>query len=161
MVFVNYRLQSILGPSQFDSGGGWQLDSDPGRSSTMPEIRHQQPGASPGISFAEIHIPNDSDFGTGTYSITLTPRALLSNKAITSIMVNRPRFQISATINPNRDIPVLLGRGSPVDQVVFRLPQGLDFRLALTLRIEFAGWQISAAAINGQQLGKNTDPVSN
>lgn len=31
----------------------------------MGEVRHQQTGASPEIAFAEIHIPDDSDLGTG------------------------------------------------------------------------------------------------
>jgi len=31
----------------------------------MPEIRHQQPNASPEIELGEIHIPDDQDWGTG------------------------------------------------------------------------------------------------
>jgi hypothetical protein len=130
----------------------------------MPEIRHQQPGAGPEVSLAEIHIPNDADLGTGTFTTLLVDRALLSNKVIASVMVNAPAFQVSVTINPNRDIVTLLGRAdspTPQSKVVFRLPNGLDFRPALRLVIAFAGGQIVAGSINGQPLGRAADPFSN
>ncbi len=130
----------------------------------MPEIRHQQPGGSPELSLSEIHIPNDSDLGTGTFTNMLAPRALLSDKHIASIMANPPVFQISVTINPNRDIVALLGRPdskTPQNKAVFRLPMGLDFRQALRLVIEFAGGRIIAGSINGQPLGRAADPLSN
>jgi len=121
----------------------------------MPEIRHQQPGGSPEIVSAEIHIPNASDLGTGTFTIVLIPRALLSDKTIMSMIGNPPVFQISATINPNRNVVVLLGKvdgSNPFDQVVFRVPHGLDLRVSQTLKVEFAGWRIVAASLNGQAL---------
>ena len=121
----------------------------------MPEIRYQQPGGSPEIVSAEIHIPNASDLGTGTFTIVLIPRALLSDKTIMSMIGNPPVFQISATINPNRNVVVLLGKAdgsNPFDQVVFRVPHGLDLRVSQTLKVEFAGWRIVAASLNGQAL---------
>src|SRR2546427_11990643 len=104
--------------------------------SAMPEIRHQQPGGSPEIVSAEIHIPNASDLGTGTFTTELIPRALLSDKTIMSMItmiVNPPVFQIRATINSNRNVLVLLGNtdgSNPCDQVVFRVPHGLDLRVS-------------------------------
>ena len=34
----------------------------------MAEIKHQQPGGSPEVSGSVIHIPNDADMGTGTFT---------------------------------------------------------------------------------------------
>ena len=124
----------------------------------MPEIRHRQPGGSPEIVSAEIHIPNASDLGTGTFTIVLIPRALLSDKTIMSMIVSPPVFQIRATINSNRNVLVLLGNAdgsSPCDQVVFRVPHELDLRASQTLKAEFAGGRIVAASLNGQPLSLN------
>jgi hypothetical protein len=121
----------------------------------VPEIRHQQPGASPEISLAEIHIPDDSDWGTGTFTTVLTPSALLSTKHISSLMLNAPHFQISVTINPNRNIPILIGKADgsdPMHRVTYVLPHGVDLREAKWLVVHFAGWRIMGASLDGAHL---------
>jgi hypothetical protein len=123
----------------------------------VTEIRHQQQSPSPNVSLSEIHIPDDSDLGTGTFSTVFNPGALSSNTAFDSIIVNEPRFQISATVNLNKEVPVRLGRADgsqPLDRVVFRLPNGLDLREAKALRIEFARWRITGAFLDDVPLSR-------
>lgn len=132
----------------------------------MAEIRHQQPKGAPGISFAEIHMPDDNDWGTGSFTTVFEPAALKKHKAIASIMINAPRFQISATANANGEIPVLLGRADgsgPVDKQIFVLPENFDALPAHTLKIEFIKWRILAAYLDDTPLtstGAAVEPVN-
>ena len=107
-----------------------------------------------------IHFPDDADPGAGTFTIELTPRALLSPHPIAAMLANLPFFQISATINPSRNIPVRLAQAdgsTPRHRVVFRLPHGLDLRVAQTLTVEFSAWRIVGAAMGGQALSARSD----
>jgi hypothetical protein len=130
----------------------------------MPEARLQRMGICPEIAFEEVRFPDDADFGTGTFTAVLSPRALLSPKVIFAVgAVNRPTadrriFQISATIYPNRDIPVLLEKDDlPVHQVIFQMPHWPDLRVAQTLTVEFSAWRIVGAAMGGQALSAGSD----
>ena len=128
----------------------------------MPEIKHQQRNASPEISLAEIHIPDDTDWGAGTFTTKFSPRALPATSVIASAMINAPRFQIIATVNPNGEVPVQLGRADgtdPLDSAVFLLPTKLRPSKRHTLQIEFASWHIMAASLNHQQLNKKGEVV--
>ena len=118
----------------------------------MPEIRHQQSGGSPEIASAEIHIPNDSDLGTGTFSTQFRANAFSSGKEIASMMVNPPSFQISATVDSHGVVTVMLGKAQPEQYATFVLPSGFDHAAAHTLRIEFRGWRIGAAYLDDQPL---------
>ena len=132
----------------------------------MAEIRRQQPKGAPGISFAEIHMPDDKDWGTGTFTTVFEPAALKKHKAIGSIMINPPRFQISATINANGRIPVLLGRADgshAVDKKLFVLPKDFDVLPSHTLKIEFVKWRIVVAHLDDTPLtstGADVEPVN-
>ena len=121
----------------------------------MPEIKHQQPNASPEVSMSEIHIPDDSDLGTGTFTINFVPNSLPPTEVISSLIVNPPAFQISATLNPNLDVPALIGKADgsePTHKVTFRLPDNISKDNEHTLIIRFAGWRILAATLDGIQL---------
>ena len=99
----------------------------------MPEIRHQQPGGSPEISRAEIQIPDDSDLGTGTFTTAFKSKAFSSGKDRSSIMMNAPGFQVSATVNSNGELVVLLGKAQqPEHKMTFVLPKGFDEAAAHT-----------------------------
>ena len=91
----------------------------------MPEIKHQQPNANPEVSMSEIHIPDDSDLGTGTLTINFVPNSLPPTEVISALIVNPPAFQISATLNPNLDVHALIGKADgsePTHKGTFRLP---------------------------------------
>ncbi len=124
----------------------------------MPEIHHQQPGPSPEMLSSEIHIPDSTNLGTGTFITIFRAGALPPVKAMSSIIVNPPAFQISATVNPNRNVPVLLGRADadPTHRIVFRLPTKMDKAVAYTLKIQFAGWRITGAWLNDVALTTST-----
>ena len=129
----------------------------------MPEIKHQQRNACPEISLGEIHIPDDADLGTGTFTTTFSPRALPpTTKVIFSVIINDPGLQVAATVNPNSEIAVALGRAdgsNPRDVAIFILPRGVTKRASHTLRIEFADWCILSASFDGQPIQKMGEVV--
>ncbi len=122
--------------------------------SNVPEIKHQQPSDSPEISFAEIHIPDDEDLGTGTFTTTFVPSVLPPVKAI-GLMVKSPTFQISVTVNPNLNVNVNLGLADgtrPKDSGSFFLPKEIEPSIAPVLTIRFAKWCIVSATLDGDPL---------
>ena len=111
----------------------------------MPEIRHQVPGSAPGVQFAEIHIPNDEDWGTGTFTTIFAPDAFSSGHVVASVMFNLPTFGISVTVNPNRYIPVLLGRADgspPTARKTFVLSVAFDASMRHICMAAFGDWQV-------------------
>jgi hypothetical protein len=128
----------------------------------MPEIKHQQLGASPQIEVGEIHIPDDADMGTGTFTTVYKARALRSNDAVTSIMLKAPEFQISVTVNRNGDVPVLLGRtdSEPASRITYRLPQYVS-DAKHTIRVDFVKWHIMSATYDGKPMAEATPPARN
>lgn len=127
----------------------------------MPPIKHQQLGGSPEIVSADIQIPDDVDLGTGTFATRFKVGSLPSSKPITSIMINPPRFQVSVTVNPNRDLPALLGTADghdPRSRVCFLLPERIDATVAHVVTIQFEKWHIFAALFDGMPLPQKEPP---
>ncbi|MGA2324325.1 MAG: hypothetical protein ABSG22_10800 [Sedimentisphaerales bacterium] len=118
----------------------------------MAEIKHRQHGGSPEIEYAEIHIPNDTSLGDGTFTTVLKPRVLSKNKPIISIMVNVPIFQISVNINPGTgEIPVLLGRADgtePISKKLFLIPSVIDSSKSNILVARFKNWEITSLSLD-------------
>lgn len=127
----------------------------------MAEIRTRQNNPGPGIDYSELHIPDDSHLGTGKYTLSLQPNALISKKVITGIIINKPIFQMSVNINPGpKEVPVLLGKADgsdPISQKLFSLPQNIG--LAGTHRFEaiFEDWEIKSLEMNGVRLLEKTN----
>jgi len=116
----------------------------------MPEIRHRQDDANPEIDYAEIHIPNDTDWGTGSFTTVYKPNALTSTNTIASIMLNAPRFQISVTVNTNREVPVAVGSADgPRSAEIFTLTPIADVSAIHTLVARFRNWQVIALELDG------------
>jgi len=46
----------------------------------MAEVEYQQPGQNPGIESVGIHIPDETDMGSGTFTVTFEPNCLTENK---------------------------------------------------------------------------------
>jgi len=122
----------------------------------MGEIRKRQNNPGPGIDYSELHIPDDSHLGTGKYTLSLQPNALISKKVITGIIINKPIFQMSVNINPGpKEVPVLLGKADgsdPISQKLFSLPQNIG--LAGTHKFEaiFEDWKIKNLTLNEVRL---------
>lgn len=119
---------------------------------TMPEIRHRQQNAAPEIDYAEIHIPDDTDWGTGSFTTVFKPNSLTATKTIASIMFNAPRFQMSVTVNPNREVLVALGPADgsdPRSAETFTLTPIADVSAIHTLAARFRNWQVTGLELDG------------
>src|ERR1700686_894339 len=102
-------------------------------------MKYQQSGASPEIESAEIEIPSDNDWGTGSFRTNFLPSSLTATKPIFSVMFNPPTFYITAVIYVNREIIVSLGQvdgSTGIDHRVFLLPRNLDPESAHSLVIQ-------------------------
>ena len=104
------------------------------------------------VDRAEIHIPDDADLGTGTFTTFLTPRALLTHYGIHSHMANGSAFHIVVNVDPDHQVAVILGQVEPRDKGAFMLPDAVDFRLAHALTVTFAAWKITGASLGGAPL---------
>ena len=131
----------------------YQLDSDSSVEVALPEIRRQQLNPSPGVESGEIYIPDDQDWGTGTFTTVLKANALPSNEGISSIIVNAPQFQGSLTVNPNKEVPIALGRvNSYPFPTIFRLPDDIFVSSPHTLVVAFNHWQVISLTLDGELL---------
>lgn len=118
----------------------------------MPEIKVQQSiGNMPEVASGEIHMQDDSDWGTGTFKTTFKPNALPPTKVISSMMINAPRFQITVTLNQDGVINVALGTvdGTPPRHITsFVLPDSIT-AASHVLIISFARWFVLSATFDG------------
>jgi hypothetical protein len=120
----------------------------------VAEIRHQQAGRGPAslISFSEIHIPDDADLGTGTYTVHFKPRSLpATDKPIACGMLGAPDFEIKATFTPDGELSLALGSADdsrPKRLVSFVLPSRIDPTDIHLLVVSFTGWEVTAAALD-------------
>jgi hypothetical protein len=127
----------------------------------MAEVRNRIENPSPDLVFQEIHIPDDSNCGTGTFRFlakkdVLVPPSRPEPKALVAMVLNPPRFQVSVSVNPGtREIPVLLGRADgspPISARAFVLPSGLDTAAAHEFRAVFRNWRVLSLEMDGQEL---------
>ena len=122
----------------------------------MPEIRHTQRDASPEIESATILIPDDADWGTGTFTTIFTPelfKTIRGGGSVSSVMLNAPSFEITLTVNTNGDVVAGLGRPdepNPSDQIVFVLP--LIPRAKHEVHVSFINWNVTGIFLNGNLL---------
>ena len=122
----------------------------------MAKLKHRIPNSCPETEYGEIYIPNDQNLGEGIFTTVLKPNALSTNKAISSIVINKPVFQISVNINPGtKEVPVLLGRAdgsNPISKKTFILPSDIDSSKPHTLVATFKNWQITSLKLDGVAL---------
>lgn len=121
-------------------------------------IEHRQQNPSPEIEYSVIAIPDENDLGTGRFITLLKANALSSAKAIASMVVNVPAFQISVNINPGtREIPVLLGRADGTDPISGRLfvfPSTVNPQDTHEFVAKFKSWQVTSLELDGQSLAE-------
>ena len=123
--------------------------------SYMAELRLEIPSSSPEITKAEVYFPDDADLGTGTFTTTFEPNVFPPSKVIMSIALNVPAFQMSTTVNPNRDLVVLLGRADgsdPMAQKSFDMPERIPRNVPHSVGVSFSGWQITEASWDFEHL---------
>jgi len=120
----------------------------------VAEIRHQQAGQSPSsvISSSEIHIPDETDLGTGTYTVHFKPRSLpATDKPIACGMLGAPDFEIKATFTPGGELSVALGSADdsrPKRVASFVLPAQIDPIEIHLLVVSFARWEVTDVALD-------------
>lgn len=102
-------------------------------------------------------IPDDRYFGTGTFKTVTKPGALSTGKAIVSLMVRVPAFQISLNLNPlTKEIPVLLGfadGSDPLSRKIYFFPESIDFLEPHDFQVTFKDWEITGLSMDGGSLG--------
>ena len=125
----------------------------------MAEIKHRQVGGGPGIEFAEINLPDDADWGTGSYTTIFAAKALPPLKVMMSAMINLPRFQITVSVNPSGEVAILLGEAEPKSRARVRLPWGLERARTHSLQIQFASWAVIGALPDGQAVPLTSQSV--
>jgi hypothetical protein len=115
----------------------------------MAEIKHRQVGGGPGIAYAEIYIAEDSDWGTGSYTTIFEAQGLPPRKTLMSAMFNMPQFQITVTANVNGVVAVMLGSANPKSRARIRLPADLERARTHSLQVQFMGWRVVGALLDG------------
>ncbi len=119
----------------------------------MSEVKNRQNNPSPELDFQEIYLPNDQDFGTGTFRFQAKKYKLTPTKVIAAIALNPPRFQIAATLNPGtKEIPVGLGRADgsdPISHTTFLLPSPIDTAKSHEFIVTFENWHVISMTMDG------------
>lgn len=122
----------------------------------MPEIKSREDGPVPGIDSSEIHIPDDSDFGTGTFRTVLKEDILGKINPIISSIDNEPEFLMLVTVNSAiEEINVMLGKSEkekPLSRVIFKMPKDIDSKAAHTIDAHFSGWKVTEVVLDGEKL---------
>jgi hypothetical protein len=124
-----------------------------GGEGAVAEIKHQQSSASSGISLMEIHIPDDGDAGTGTFTVTLRPVSVPPDKMIPAIVTRHPIFEISVNLFPEGDLSVLLGKfdgSEPMEVAAFALPN--KPKAVHTVKVTFNQWHVLGVLLDGLPL---------
>lgn len=116
----------------------------------MAEIKHRQVGGGPGIAYAEILLPDDKDWGRGSYTTIFARGALWPKKAMMSAMFNVPRFQITVSVNAVGAVVILLGDTIVRDRGRLQLPGDMKKETTHSLQVEFVDWKIVAALLDGR-----------
>lgn len=123
----------------------------------MSEIKHRQEKPSPEIDYAEICIPDGRYLGTGIFKTVTKPGALSAGKAVSSLMIKAPAFQISLNLNPlTKEIAVLLGfaNGSdPISRKIYFFPESTNFLDSHDFQVSFRDWEITELSMDGVLLG--------
>lgn len=123
----------------------------------MPTIKYQLPGERPEIYTFGIHIPDNSDLGTGNFTVVFSPKAFSSSEQVSSTIFTPHIFGIFVALDPHRGIVgVRLHETdgvTPKHELGFHVPADIDRDIAHTLVIEFVKWRILSASFDGAPLG--------
>ena len=127
----------------------------------MAEFTHRQDRPGPFIHYATVRFPGgESELGTGTYEVALDPQALLGEKPVAAVLINRPVFQLALELNPQtREAVVTFGRADgaqPAVQSVFRLQDVARGAggAPIVFFVSFEGWVVTGVKSNGRDLEK-------
>jgi len=122
----------------------------------MPEIRNREEAPVQGLDYSEIHIPDDTDLGTGTFKTVLKEDILGKENPIISGIGNEPSFLMVVTINTGiEEVNVMLGKSEkeqPLSKAIFKMSKEVDAKTPHTIDAHFAGWKITGLELDGEKL---------
>ncbi len=122
----------------------------------MAEVRSREEKPLPGIDYSEIHIPDEENLGTGSFTTLFDPKAMVKVNPLMSTIVNKPVFQLIMSVNAAEyEATVLLGKAdnTPADsRKVYKIPKDADTDKALTFKAVFSEWNITALEMDGTAL---------
>lgn len=134
----------------------------------MSEVTTRIENPSPGVRVQKLHIPDDANFGTGTFIAVLNKDVLMpvvepGQKVIETTAENPPRFRLFFGVNPGTgEICVLLGRADgtpPVSDNTFVLPSGTAASEEHQFKVVFRNWRLLSLQMDGQCVEPNVqDP---
>lgn len=124
----------------------------------MAEIKSRQQKPVPGIDYSEIHIPDEQNLGTGTFTTVLESDAMKKNNPVISTIVNEPVFKLFVSINlAIEEVTVLLGKADkspPLARDVFKIPGKFDASGIHSFDVTFKDWKIKDLRMDGSSLEK-------
>ncbi len=110
----------------------------------MTPIVNRQANPSLEIEYSEIYIPDKGNLGTGSFTTRIKSKVLLAGKAVSSMMLLIPHFQLTVTLNPaTGKVPVLLGRAdgsAPLSRKTFLLPENINHNISHDFIVKFQNW---------------------
>ena len=122
----------------------------------MAEIKSREEEPLPGITYSEIHIPDENSLGTGTFMTVLEEGAFGKKNPIISSIMNEPEFVLILSMNVAiESATAMLGKSQntqPLDRKVFKIPTEVDTKEVLRFKVSFDDWDISGIEINGNKL---------
>lgn len=122
----------------------------------MAEIRSREENPIPGVDYSSIHIPDEHNLGTGTFTTMVQAGAMAKINPIISNIMNEPYFLMIVTINLGIDqVTALLGKAhdeGPVSRKVFDIPKDINISEAHDFTVVFRDWDISGITLNGTSL---------
>ncbi|UCH81381.1 MAG: hypothetical protein JSW20_01895 [Nitrospiraceae bacterium] len=122
----------------------------------MAEIRSREQEPVPGITYSEIHIPDESILGTGTFITVLEEGAFGKKNPIISSVMNEPVFVLILSLNiAIASATAMIGKSQntpPLDRKVFNIPKNIDSTGVLSFEVSFKDWDIIGIDLNGKKL---------
>lgn len=122
----------------------------------MSEIRSREEHPIPGVEYSAIHIPDEHNLGTGTFTTMVEAGSLAKINPIISNIVNEPYFLMIVSINLGIDqVTALLGKAhdeGPISRKVFDIPGDITTDKAHDFTVVFRDWDISGITLDGTSL---------
>jgi len=122
----------------------------------VAEIKSREEEPLPGITYSEIHIPDENNLGTGTFVTVLEEGAFGKKNPIISSIMNEPEFVLILSMNAAiESATAMIGKSQntqPLDRKVFKFPADMDTKIVLSFKVSFDNWNISGIEVNGNKL---------
>ena len=117
----------------------------------MPELSVDQDNPDIGILRAQLRGPSDQNVATATYSLFLKPNALPPSETRVSELRSASRgFHVRIRIHPDNRGEVWVANSSPIINVTFQCPDGVDTTSIHSLEVSWVNWTLIALKFDDQ-----------